>query len=705
MSSRRLSLVSVAVALSLAAVPAGAAAAPGWVAATDFPLPADDIGIGGLPGPDEVLYQDGGIATEAFLQVESISPLQTTLHVGTLAPGATYAEQLTLPSGGGAFPVEPRLAVAPDGAAVLAWIELLGEKPEGSPLRYRAAYRPAGGDSWEAPFTVATDEEVEKGVSPALTVAISADGAAAVGVQHFAAGESTGPHKQPNDRIDIAVKPAGSAWQSPQRLSPVAQSAESLSLGFDGQGDLTAAYRLRYIEGSTSEDDLYTPVVRRLAAGGAAWGLEEQLVKPEVPWTTYAPVMGVDEVGDAVIAYQYDDDPASKIETRAVTRQGPNGGWTAPAAISPKSSAPEAAGVAPDGMAYVLYSYQGSNSGESCEGVERAPVDGSFSGERCVSLESEESFSGSIAFLGDDAYFAWRANPPGEQSDLTIQGARWGEGETLPEVAQNLDTPGLRYGTPTLVPDGEGSVVAFYTNPGDDLRAAAYDAGPPILLSSGVPSTAMVGQPVTVSAALVDLWAGVGAGQPTWSFGDGSAPVAGATATHAFGAPGVYTITLNAADALGNATTESFTITVVPQTGIPPAAISRDTRPPSVTLALPHCARRLSRKACRRLRASTAAWRTLSGAVTDPAPSSGIAGVEVAVYRTHGVRIEAFSGGRFRRAAKAKARRTFVAARVSGTRWTLRLPKLSPGTYTILVRARDRAGNESAIVTRSVRLR
>lgn len=595
MSSRRLSLTSLLASLALAPclliAPASAAAAPGWVAPIDFPLPADDIGVGGLPGPDEVLYQDGGIATETFVQVESISPLQTTLHAGMLAPGGAYAEQLTLPSGGGAFPLEPRLAVAPDGAAVLAWIELLGEKLEGSPLRYRAAYRPAGGDSWEAPFTIATDEEVEKGVSPALTVAIAGDGAAAVGVQHFAAGESTGVHKQPNDRIDVAVKPAGGTWQTPLRLSPVAQSAEDLSLGFDAQGDLTAAYRLRYVEGTTSEDDLYTPVVRRLPAGAAGWGLAEHLVNPEVPWTTYAPVLGVDEAGDAVIAYQYDDDSASKIETRAVTRKGSGGGWTEPAQISAKSSSPEAAGVAPDGMAYVLYSYQGSNSGESCEGVERAPVDGSFGGERCVSPASEETFSGSLAFLGDDAYFAWRANPPGEQSNMTIQGASWGEGEGLPEVAQNLDTPGLRYGIPTLVPDGAGSVVAFYTNSGDDLRAAAYDAGPPILLSSGVPSTATAGQPVTVSASLVDLWAGLGAGQPTWSFGDGSAAVAGATATHTYTNPGVYTITLNAADALGNATAEHYTITVAPAPGVPPAVV----RKPSVTITLPHCAKRGSR--------------------------------------------------------------------------------------------------------------
>lgn len=77
----------------------------------------------------------------------------------------------------------------------------------------------------------------------------------------------------------------------------------------------------------------------------------------------------------------------------------------------------------------------------------------------------------------------------------------------------------------------------------------------------------------------------------------------------------------------------------------------------------------------------------------------------MAVYRTRGKHLEGLSGGRFRKTSKAKARRTFVAARISGTRWTLRLPKLSPGLYTILVRATDRAGNESAVVARSVRLR
>ena len=703
MSSRRSSLVSLAVALGLLAAPASAGAAPGWVAPIDFPVPAQAIGVGGVPGPDQVLYQDGGIATEAFLQVQSISPLQTTLHAGTLAPGGAYAEQLTLPSGGGAFPLEPKLAVAPDGAAVLAWGELLGENLESSPLRYRAAYRPAGSDSWEAPFTLATDGEVEKGFNPSLVVAIAADGAAAVGVQHFAAGESTGHNKRPNYRIDVAGRPAGGSWQPPARLSPVAQSAENLSLAFDAQGDLTAAYRLRYVEGTSAEDDLYTPIVRRLPAGGATWGVEEQIVKPEIPWTAYAPVLGINEAGDAVIAYQYDDDLASKIETRAVTRQGPQGGWTAPAPISTQSSAPEAAGVSPDGVAYVLYSYQGSSSAESCEGVERAPVGGSFGGERCVSPASEDTFSGSLAFLGNDAYFAWRGNVPGEASNATIQGARWGDGTSLPDVAQNLDTPGLQYGLPTLVPDGAGSVVAFYTNPVNQLRAAAYDTGPPILLGAGVPSTATVGQPVAVSAALVDLWAGLGAGQPTWSFGDGSAPVAGASASHTYTTPGVYTITLNAADALGNATAERYTITVGPAPGGPPP-VTRDTHAPSVTLALPHCPHKLSKKACRRLQASTRAWRTLAGSVSDPAPSSGIAGVAVAVYRTRGGHVEALSAGHFRKTTKAKARRTFVSARVSGGHWTLRLPKLAPGRYTILVRANDRAGNVSATLARSVRL-
>ncbi len=700
MSSRRAVL---SVILGLLLLPAAANATPGWVAPFNFPVPSTDLSIGGIQGQDQILYQNGGIATEAFLQVQSISPVQTTLHVGTLAPGGSYSDQLTINSSGAGIPLEPKIAVAPNGAALAVWQEYETSSLETSPIRFRAAYRPASSNLWEAPFTIATETEREKGFSPTLTPAISANGTAAVGIQRFANGESTGTNKRPNYRVDVAVHPAGGSWQAPERLSPVAISAVNLTLAFDGSGDLTAAYTKRFFEAEKTKEneDKSTVIVRRRPASSGVWGFEEDITGSENSWSADAMYLGENEAGDAVVAYQYFKAP-STLETKAVTRQGPDGSWTAPAELAPKS-ATAAAGVAPDGKAYVLYSFQGNSSGESCEGVVRAPAGGSFSAERCLSPPNQDTFSGSMTFLGNDAYFAWRGNVPGEQSNTTVQGGRWADSSTLPDVATNLDTPGLQYGFPTIVNDFQGSAVAFYTNPGGQLRAAAYDAGPPILLGANVPATATAGQPVSFSASFFDLWAGLGAGQPTWSFGDGSAPAGGATTTHTFTAPGAYTISLGAADAVGNtAGTTTYTITVKPATVTGPPA---DTQPPTVTLSLPKCAKKLSKKACKRQRASRSAWQTLTGQVTDPAPSSGIASVQVAIYRTSGKRIEALIGKRFRKTTKTKARKTFTTANLSGASWSLHLPKLKPGHYTILVRATDKAGHVSATITKTLQLK
>jgi hypothetical protein len=348
----------------------------------------------------------------------------------------------------------------------------------------------------------------------------------------------------------------------------------------------------------------------------------------------------------------------------------------------------------------VLYNLQGESSGESCVGA--AQLYPPYPKNVCLSPVGIEGQYGSIAFIGDEAYFAWSANVPGEPMNGTIQSARWLEGTDTPEAAINLDQPNRSYGAPTLVDDGLGNLVAFYTAPGSVLRAAAYDRSPPILLGANVPSTATVGEPVSFSASFTDLWSGLGAGQPTWSFGDGSDPVAGASATHTFTAPGVYTITLGADDVLGNATSTNYSIAVSPAALVKPPP---PTQPPTVTLRIPACAKKLTKKACKRFQASRAAWQTLTGQVVDPASASGIASVQVAIYLTSGKRIEGLLGTRFRKTTKAKAHTTFVTATLIGAHWSLRLPKLKAGTYTILVRATNNAGYASATISKAVQLR
>ncbi len=699
MPSRRAALLPALLVLLL--IPPTACAAPEWVAPVNFSVPGSDTFEGKPTAQDQVVYQDGGVLDEAFLQIGSVAPLQTTLHIGTMPPGGSYSDQLTIASSEGAYPISAQIAVAPDGAAVAAWAELTGPSLETSPYRYRAAYRPASSATWEAPFTIAVNTERKKGIFEYLTPAIGANGAAAVGVQHIASGELGASQGEPVYRIDVAVHPPAGAW-SVQRISPTDESAEGLGLGFDADGNLTAAYAQRFSEGSTPapEDDRYTLIVRRRPAASGVWGPEENITGSEIQWTVDAQHLAVNEAGDAMLAYQYVG-PTS-LGVWAVTYVGANSSWSAPTHIvsGGASAAPEAVSVAPNGDAYVLYSFQGNSSGEDCEGVVRAPrSQPHFTVERCVSPVNEEAFGGSIAFLGSDAYFAWRGNPPGEASGVTIQGARWLEGGFLPDVTHNLDQAGPHYGAPTLVDDLQGSVVAFYEHE-TQLRAAAFDGGPPILLAAGVPASAVAGEPVAFSASFVDLWSGLGGGQPTWSFGDGTAPTGGANVTHTFAAPGVYTITLSAADALGNATSSTYSIAVQPvQVGkAPPPS------PPQVTLNTPPC-RKLSKRACRRHREAPGAWRTLTGTVLEGSPPRGIASVQVAVYRTQGRHVFSLSGGRFHRTSLTKARVSFVAAQVSGTNWSLKLPRLGPGRYKVLVRATDRAGRASATLTLTARLR
>lgn len=647
MSSHRVVLRSVlGILLASSIVPVAASAAPDWAPAVTFPVPGS-----AFHGQDAVAYQNGGVATEAFLEVPSLSPLRTVLHLGALTPGGSYTDQFTLPSVEGAIPTGAQIAVAPDGAAVATWVEFIEANTETSPYRYRAAYRPAGNAAWEAPFTIATDTERNKEIYAYLVPVIGADGTAAVGVQHIASGEKGSGKGQAIYRDDVTVHHPGGGWLASARVSPTGESGEDLTLNIDGQGDLTAAFALRFSEGATPAQGRTTAIVRRLPAASSVWGPEENITGSEITHSVYTLHLGEDEAGDAVLSFQYGE-VTKPFNVWAVTRQGPDGSWTTPTQLVTGGSAPEDAGVAPDGVVYIVYSFQGSNSGESCEGVLRGPAGGTFTVQRCLSPTNEEGSSGSVAFLGNDAYFAWKGSVPGEQSNATIQGARWPDASTLPEVARNLDVAGVPYGNSMLILDHQGSVVALYTNQAGQLRAAAYDAGPPILLSTGVPASATVGAPVTFSAAFVDLWSGLGSGQPTWSFGDGTPAASGASVTHTFSAPGAYTVTLRSADALGNTTDNTYTVAVAPS---PPPPSTVDTQAPTVTLTTPKCPHKLSKKTCKRLLGSRKAWQTLIGTVTDPAPSSGIASVQVAVYLTHGKRIEGLVGKRFRKTTKAKS--------------------------------------------------
>ncbi len=383
---------------------APAASAGEWVAPVNFPVPSADF-FGGSPGEEQIAYQNGGTATEAFIQLASLAPVATVLHVGAMPPGGGYSDQLTIASSEDAIPAAVKIAVAPDGAAVAGWAELTGSSVETSPYRFRVAYRPAGSATWEGPVTVATEAVRNSAVNIALAPAISANGTAAVGIQ-YNANEKGKQNGESTARLDIAERSASGSW-STQRISPTQESAESLSLAYDLDGNLTAAYLLRFNENA----DRSTVIVQRRPAGSGVWGPLEDITGSKIQWSAFGLHLGENEFGDAVVAYQY---AGPSAEVWAATRQSPSASWSEPEQLvsTGATSAPEDAGVAPNGTAYVLYSFQGTSSGEDCAGVVRAPANGSFGYPHCISPLNEDSASGSVAFLSSDAYFAWTGNTP-----------------------------------------------------------------------------------------------------------------------------------------------------------------------------------------------------------------------------------------------------------------------------------------------------
>ena len=131
--------LTAALALAALAAPSQAAGA-GWQAPSSHVLPA-----GAYAGQGEVLFQEGGIATDAFDEVRTEGTATIdALHLGAAAPGAPYADRLIIPPSAQYAPAQPQISVAPDGAAVAAWLESAPGGGETSPFRFLASYRPAG---------------------------------------------------------------------------------------------------------------------------------------------------------------------------------------------------------------------------------------------------------------------------------------------------------------------------------------------------------------------------------------------------------------------------------------------------------------------------------------------------------------------------------------------------------------------------------
>jgi PKD domain-containing protein len=527
LSRVRLTGAPAALALAILAAPAMAA----WA-------PAQDLGESRAPSalagaPADVAIDRRGDATVLWTRCDAQSTCQAL--VADHPAGGAWSAPRALGDG---VAGTTRLATTATGDTIAAWAAGDG---------VHAAVRPVGG-SWGVTQTIALPPPEACCFPPGAgrpAVAFDAKGDAmlawVVGYTNQASIFPRGPYGGHSLLFASRRLPDG-GWE-PARI--VARTT------FDPpfSGTLLGGFRLALDQNGNA-----------LALWEQGTSLFAAFEAPGGEWTaTDPPAVGgdllaltADASGAAVAAWWTTDAPA----TLGVARRPSGGVW----------SPPESAGAFPGLFVDFALDARGTLVGVVGYGAVaalskpiggevtpfttiRAVGGGRFSDEPALALAADGS---GVAVWheivqGLDATGTVPVNAFGVTAAVRASDGTWGPQEFVvgpgPPNTPIAEAPAVAAGV-----GGHGAAAWLGAN--DQVQAALLDATPPTLGAVGVPEEAVAGTPVALSAAPADDFSGLG-GPPAWDLGDG-ATATGTALTHAWSAPGTYTVAVTVADAAGN---------------------------------------------------------------------------------------------------------------------------------------------------------
>lgn len=513
--------------------------------------------------------------------------------VGAGSPQAASAAGFTpvtpLSNVDNGFDTGPRVAAAPDGTAFAAW---------GSPGPSSHAFvavRPPGG-SWESQDLGATT--VAAGGVP---VAVAADGTATVLVINGAGTEVRAYTRAPG---------AGSSFGNARLLtaSPT-NKVTTVALAVNAGGDAVAAWR-----DSTDGGTTWTPraVVRdsggwnQSAPVGPAGAIPAEIVRQD-PLSA-----AINDGGRAAVGFGAF---VSGIYRGHLALRPAGGTFPTTATVVSTEAAAIMVRVAVSAAGRALASFHEIVAADQTRVVWRITGAGDATlGDRLVVSVAEDKalMPSVVAGPGEQFHGAWQSEKVGRVAylhvpiggvvlrryvsvagaaafwpavsvdaagnrfvtwlnlgDLSVQGVYRGTSDPdfsdVKTVAakQSLPLFGL-----TSAADGRGNHVLGWGRAQLDgstpVELAAYDVEAPTLTTLSVPGspTATVAAPFSVTAR--DTWS---TPSVRWAFGDG-ATATGEQADHAYGSAGGVTASVTATDGVGNATSASAGVNVVPHPGV-----------------------------------------------------------------------------------------------------------------------------------------
>jgi len=489
-----------------------------------------------------------------------------------------------------------RAVIASDGAGHLAaaWMKQTGS----APLRYTAqlALRSPGGGfsevinvSQESEQTLAVDVAVDGsgtatvvwdqtvgGVSDVKAMRVMPDGTK-TGVQTLAAA---------GDEPRVAVNASGAAvatWRELSQIHAAVRGATTDSFTDVGAISGTASMSIKRV---------HDVVIDPAGNAVAAWIRDNTKVEANRrpaggAFNAPAAAETIENTGDAdnlVLAMapggqatamwtRLGLNPEIRTAERTPTPSFAAGGWNAADRASPIGQKAQNASVALDAQNTAIAIWENTTIGKVEAGIR--PSGGSFSGFAPLSGSAGGAFASQVDVAPDGAAVAiWRGSSGGKPAIQAVRRAPSGEfgGVTDIAIGDPAADPAVEVFNPSVAVDAEGNAGAvwsrFRNGTGINdwrLDAAGFDAAPPAFAAVSVPASGSVGAGIGMAAAATDRWSPFSL---AWNFGDGtSAP--GDAVTHAFGAPGPFSVTVSATDAVGNAASATRPVAIAAPT-LPP---------------------------------------------------------------------------------------------------------------------------------------
>jgi hypothetical protein len=507
----------------LAAVPAGllcllpvspADASPTWLAPVSLSTASHNA-----EAPLVAIGPDG----EAIAVWSRSNGTSTIIQAAVRPPGGAWQAPLNL-SAAGENASEPQLAVDGAGDAIAVW-----RRYDGANYIVQATGRSANGD-WQQPQDLsAPGQDAE-----APQVAFDNTGNAAA-VWRRSNGTNTA--------IEASSKSSGGVWQAPLNLSAASQNASEPQLAVDSVGDLLAIW--------TRSNGVIQSAARPT---GGVWQMPLDL--SEAGQSASEPQLAVDGSGDALALWSRSNGANTVIQVAASPLGGP---WQAPLDLSEVGQNASEPQLAVDGAGdaiAVWRRYDGANTiiqtaGKAAGGVWSSPLDLSVPGQNATEPQvAIDPVGKSVA--------VWSRF---DGANMIVQSATRSAGGVWSAV-RDLSVIGRSAFEPQVTVDPEGDAAAIWSRfdgANSIIQAAGYDTAGPRLASLLAPTAGTVLRPLSFSVSPLDVWSAIGS--TAWSFGDGTVAV-GSSVGHAYSRPGVYTVSVTAADVLGNTSDASRIVTI-----------------------------------------------------------------------------------------------------------------------------------------------